>query len=278
VPTRSPARGVAGHLSVANETPGSAEPVEELPAEEPPVAEPPVAEPPVAELPAEELATGELATEPPPAAAEQPDAAAEQLSALAARVGRLETAAERIADLSARLDWLGGEVAALHLRLETIATFERFHDLVLTRHASQPYRPPAAGRLDARDFQETTEGVYSLEYDPNGVAFRWTGPGQFTRFSFFVDRSVPLRVHLTLLLPGRLTETDVMAADIDGVAYPFAPTGSDGTYVAGPVPPRAGGVQTDVLLHVPVLFTPEGGGDNRRLGVAFTSIALEPAA
>lgn len=203
--------------------------------------------------------------------------AAEPTAALSARIDRLAAAVEPIAELSARVDRLSSEVATLRQRLETIITFERFRDVVLTRYVTHPYRLPASSRLEARDFIESVEGIHFLEYDSSGTAFRWTGPGHFTRFTFFVDRSLPTRVHLVLLLLGQLSDHDTLSADIDGVVYPFSRTEQAGEFVAGPVPPRAGDAQTDVLLHVPVLFSPASGGDTRRLGVAIVSIALEPA-
>ncbi len=185
--------------------------------------------------------------------------------------------AGQYAELSARIARLTGEVAMLRQRLDTVTTFERFRDAVLTHRGSVPYQPPSSNLLDARDFMETVEGVYFLEYGPTG-AYRWTGPGNFTRFSFFVDRRVPVQVELHLMFLGRLAASDILSVDIEGVVYPFFRAGPGDGFVAGPVPPRAGVAPTDVVLHVPVVFAPgEGSGDTRRLGVAISSIALEPA-
>ena len=173
---------------------------------------------------------------------------------------------------------LSHELASLRQRVETISTFERLRDVVLSQHTTQPYRAPSSSRIEARDFMELTDGLYFLEYAPSGVAYRWTGPGHFTRFRFNVDRSVPVRVQLNLFSLGKISSADVLTADIDGVVYPFRQTSNIDELVTDPVPPRPGERQTDVLLHVPVLFTPEGGsGDTRRLGVAVTGIVLEPA-
>ena len=187
-------------------------------------------------------------------------------------------AADEVTSLANRVAALETEVAFLRQRLETLTTFERLRDVVLSRYPSHPYKAPSSCRLEARDFMEAAEGIHFLEYDSSGTAYRWTGPGHFTRFTFVVDRSLPLQVRLTLYSPGRLSEVDTLSADIDGVVYPFSRTGKADIFVAGPVPPRAGDAQTDILLHVPVLFSPEQeSGDTRRLGVAITCIALEPA-
>lgn len=189
------------------------------------------------------------------------------------------TTFEQVAELSARVATLAGAVATLQQRVETISTFERLRDVVLARHQAHPCRPPSFASLEARDFMEAAEGIHFLEYGPGGTGFRWTGPGHFTRFTFFVDRSVPVRVRLSVLALGRLSEQDRLSADVDGVAYLFSRTANADVLVAGPVPPRPGDRQTDVLLHVPVLFSPESGsGDARRLGIAITGVALEPVA
>jgi hypothetical protein len=207
-----------------------------------------------------------------------PEISAMEPQALATAPAVGVTTAERIAELSDVVAKLNGEVASLRHRVEAILTFERLHDVVLSRYPTHPYRPPSSSRIEARDFMESADGVYFLEYAPSGAAFRWTGPGHFTRFTFFVDRSVPLRVRLNLFSLGRLSNSDPVSADIDGTVYLFTQTDKTDQLVAGPVPPRTGEGQTDVLLHVPVMFSPEGNsGDSRQLGIAITDIMLEPA-
>lgn len=187
------------------------------------------------------------------------------------------TTAERIAELSTRVATLTAEIGSLRQQRQTISTFERLRGALRSHYETPLCKPPSISRLDAPDFSEAAEGIHFLEYTPSGVGFHWTGPDQVTRFTMFVDRSVPVMVRLSLFLTGRLSDTDVLTADIDGVVYPFSRTGRKGVLVAGPVAPRAGERKTDILLHVPVMFSPDSGsGDTRWLGVAITSIALEP--
>jgi hypothetical protein len=221
----------------------------------------------------------EVFTVDPRAAETSPDMSVTGQQAATTASAVAVTTAERITELSNVVAKLTGEVASLRQRLETISTFERLHDVVLSRYPTHPYSPPSSSRLEARDFMESTEGIYFLEYTHSGVAFRWTGPGHFTRFTFFVDRSVPVRVRLNLFSLGRISNNDPLSADIDGITYLFTQTDKTDQFVAGPVPPRTGERRTDVILHVPVLFSPEDkSGDSRQLGVAVTSITLEPAA
>ncbi len=188
------------------------------------------------------------------------------------------TTVEQIAELSTRVAGMTAEIASLRQQRQTISPFERLRGAWRSHYGTPLCRPPSTTRLDAPDFMEAAEGIHFLEYEPSGIAFHWTGPGHASRFTVFVDRSVPVMVHLSLFMAGRLSDSDTMTAAIDGVSYPFSQSGRHGTLVAGPVAPRADEGKTDILLHVPVMFSPDdGSGDSRRLGVAITSIALEPA-
>ena len=188
------------------------------------------------------------------------------------------TTVEQFAELSNRVAGLAAEIGSLREQRQSMSTFERLRDALLRHYPTPPCKPPSVCRLEAQEFRGVAEGIYFLEHAPSGAAFHWTGPGHVTRFSLFVDRGVPVCVHLSLYLAGRLSESDTMSAEINGVRYPFTRSWKAGEFVAGPVPPRAGARQTDVHLHVPVVFSPDGGsGDNRRLGVAISSIALAPA-
>jgi len=185
-----------------------------------------------------------------------------------------------VATLATQLAEVTAELAGLRRRLAVIEQVERYRDIVLNRHATQPWTPPSSFRIDARDFHSAAEGVYSLEYDNTGTAYRWTGPDHFTRFRFNVDRAVPLSVRFVLWWVGKNIDGTPLTVDVEGATYPLRPADDPHAYIAGPVPPRDGSEPTDVFLHVPVLHMPQddGSSDNRRLGVAVTSISLEPFA
>ena len=185
---------------------------------------------------------------------------------------------EQLTELSTRVARLTAEIGSLRRQRQTASAFERFRGALLSHYATPPCTPPATCRLEAQNFTEAAEGIYFLEFAPSGTGFHWTGPDPVSRFTLFVDRSVPVQVRLSLFSRGRLSERDTMTAEIDGMSYPLAQTGQSGEFVAGPVPPRAGERHTEIALEVPVLFSPDAGsGDSRRLGVAITAIALEPA-
>ncbi len=190
-------------------------------------------------------------------------------------------------DKGLRLDALEADLRALredHERLRgqlvALTEMERFRDVILRRHTPSVLPPPSSGSLDARDFAEQADGLHYLEYGPQGEAYRWTGPGHITRVRFNVDRSVPVMVTLRLVSLGSHTEQDRLAVEIDGATYPMRLTPEPGTVLeAGPVPPRAGVGPTELLFHVPVLFSPDGAdaADSRRLGVALRCVEIAPA-
>ena len=109
---------------------------------------------------------------------------------------------ERIDHLARDLARLTEEVTRLRHRLDTLTTLERYRDVTLSRFPTHSLNLPGLCRLDARDFLDLVDGVHSLEYTASGRAYRWTGPGHFTRFSFLVDRSMPLRVRISALPSG----------------------------------------------------------------------------
>lgn len=125
------------------------------------------------------------------------------------------TTVEQFAELSNRVAGLAAEIGSLREQRQSMSTFERLRDALLRHYPTPPCKPPSVCRLEAQEFRGVAEGIYFLEHAPSGAAFHWTGPGHVTRFSLFVDRGVPVCVHLSLYLAGRLSESDTMSAEID---------------------------------------------------------------
>jgi hypothetical protein len=189
------------------------------------------------------------------------------------------TGPDAVQVLRCRVDELQAQLGALKQRLEAIAAFERLHDALLTRPYCELGDLQSHATLDARDFLDCVEGVHFLEYVASGVAFRWTGPGHFTRFRFRIDRQQDILVRLRVESRGRNGDSDPLTVDVDGSVYPLVQVENTSDFVAGPIPPRPEAGFTDVILHVPQLFSPEAASnDNRVLGIAVISITVEPAA
>lgn len=186
--------------------------------------------------------------------------------------------AEAVGKLMLELSDLKSQMLTLRRRVETIHTYLQCHDTIVNRYGVKSYNSSASTRLDARDFIESVEGVHSLEYEPDGIAFRWTGPGHFTRFTFDVERKLSWRVRFVFVSLGHLTDSDTLAMDVDGITYPISRIEESNEFVGGPIAPRAECNKTDILLHVPTLFCPHDSGnqDKRQLGVAIASVELEP--
>lgn len=185
---------------------------------------------------------------------------------------------ERMAALTAGIAGLTAAVGALRARRRTAPACERLRGAMRSHAAPPPGAPPARCRLAAAAFEDLAGRSHGLDYTPAGTAFRWAWAGQVARFKVVVDRSVPVSVHLELVPAGRLSEDDLLTAEIDGMAYPFLPDGGTGGLVAGPVAPRAGLAPTEIAVHVPAMFAPApGAGGDLRPGVAISGIAVEPA-
>ena len=174
---------------------------------------------------------------------------------------------------------LAKEVRDLRRVVAALTELQRFQDVAVQRHALRPWISPTGARLDARDFVDSAEGIHFLEYSDTGAAYRWTGPGHFTRFRFQVSRKVPMLVRLNLFSRGQNSGSETLTIDVDGSVYILRPCGVPKELRAGPLPVRDGDGPTDVFLHVPTLFRPKERGeeDPRQLGVAVSGIVLEPA-
>ncbi len=183
--------------------------------------------------------------------------------------------------LRTELRALSAEVCDLRAQVTVLCELERFRDVILDRYVSHAAVFPSRRRLDARDFVDGVDGFHQLEYDSGGIAYRWTGPGHFTRVRFHVDRSVPVKILLTLASLGRHTEQNRITVDVDGTVYPMRRIGGEGVVLAaGPVAPRTDVTPTDLFFHVPATFSPATSGninDVRVIGVAVTRIEVLPA-
>ncbi len=174
---------------------------------------------------------------------------------------------------------LTSEVRELRRKLTVLEQVERLRDVVMLRYPTRPWAQPTRIRLAARD-AAMVEGLYYVETSESGIAYRWTGPDHVTRFRFNVDRRAPLCVRLGLLSPGRNSDQVPLTVEVEGATFALLPADGSDMLQSGPLPPRDDQEPTELLLHVPVLHCPQDHGfnDTRRLGVAITSIALDPVA
>lgn len=197
--------------------------------------------------------------------------------------------------IAARIEDMRAEIAAIRDRVELYGRALQIRDAALADAGTlpapapgpAPAPPPAATpapalparvAIHANEALRTADGVHMLEYGRAG-AFRWTGPGHDARFEAHLDRSRPLSARVTLLQLGDAANEGALELIVDGQAHALARQPGTQDFIAGPIPPRAGGGATEIRLRVPHLHWPalSGGLDRRSLGVAFQTLVIEPA-
>lgn len=171
---------------------------------------------------------------------------------------------------------------ALAARLSAIEVAQTYYHQVVAEHGSKPAATlPRSVVVDAAFYLPTAAGFYGVEYEPGGVAFRWTGPQPTFYFELLVDRASPAR----LCLEYRRIFADVPGADIaclvDG--QPLQTTHcsiAGGFEIAAALPRRTEPGGTVVMFVCPRVQAPADcgkGTDARKLGLAFRKLTVEPA-
>ena len=181
---------------------------------------------------------------------------------------KIEFLIEQMATMSQRIDVLQGEITAFD-------HFMKARDVILDRFVTTPVASlPSSVVLAANEFVDVSDGMYSLEYGEDGTAYRWTRATPPARFSIWIDRSLPIRVKLTVVSMGRVGKNDRLKLDVDGHLYELRNTGETNVLNAGPLPIRTTNGPTDLLLVVPAVFDPssEGSADKRSLGIALSRL------
>jgi hypothetical protein len=168
------------------------------------------------------------------------------------------------------------EVEIVKRRLAALEALERAKDSILQHY--KPEKGVSLAETVTVEAQEAlaTDGLHELEYEEGGPAFRWTGPGSFSRFVVWVDRSAEIIVRLETLEGGDLRNPKELVLAVDGKAYRLRQDAFPNTYYSDPIPAIESGGPTEVVLHVPFLFRPSDNGDddNRILGIKFHRLEL----
>lgn len=190
----------------------------------------------------------------------------------------LEVIRCRIEQIATDMIKLSFELNNLTRRMDLIWEFEQFRDVILNRHQIQTDDLPFNSEISAKDFIELGNSLYSLEYSDAGNPFRWTGPGHDTIFGFYINRAVPLFVHIRLAYLGHTEDYRQIDVEVEGHTFKLTPGTSDTEFIAGPLPVRLGNQRTDILIHVPILFCPRESGtdDSRVLGIGISNISVGP--
>ena len=186
------------------------------------------------------------------------------------------------------VDGVLNELAGLQLSVENI----EFQLKVITSHLLMPDRllpgcavsgTQAGTRLeiDAEFPLPTEQGFYPLEYNNNGVPFRWTGPGAFFYFDVFVQRQQKSKLELQVINTILDKNVDNLRCFVDNVEVSLSHHRAKKLYsFQGVIPafPSSGSSRISFLIPNPVKTSdvyPETG-DNRVVGVAFSKLIVQP--
>lgn len=135
--------------------------------------------------------------------------------------------------------------------------------------------------IDAEMALDPADGFHHIEYNADGMPFRWTGPAPDFHFILFLDRRKPRALSLNIC-DFSLRDEQAVSAWVDGARTPWTQTRAHGGLMAHRVrlPAREGGAPTLVrfgvrTLHAPAHHDPDST-DDRHLGVAFHSLQVSP--
>ncbi len=169
---------------------------------------------------------------------------------------------------------------ALLARVQAMEALQATVDRIVATSQDAPAATfPKKARFAAEDALLGATGLYSMEHDSLGRAYRWTGPEPYFSFPFFFDRRATARFVMRFGGLAAKVPVEGVRAFIDGeeVARVIAQVG-DGWEMTGRMPTRLDSAATVLTFICPAVPTQAaaGGGEPRRLGLTFRSLSVEP--
>jgi hypothetical protein len=142
-------------------------------------------------------------------------------------------------------------------------------------------RLTGAYKLRADHYCFNCSNLYALEYDEQGTCFRWSGPGDRVKFHFRLSASLAWRLTLRFIATLDPQNPDGTRLFVDGAPVELLRGGSPGMWWLKSQNFRVKGLMTnEFLFHVPgSSFADQDKPemqDNRRLGIAWHDLLLEP--
>lgn len=172
-------------------------------------------------------------------------------------------------EIAQTLTALAGRVGVLE------ALLERYDSIWRRQSATAPLSLPTHVRLEAQEYLEPESGFHTLEYDRDGEAIRWSGPGRVSRLSLFICRAKPIVIRLGVKDFAGI-EPAAVRVNVDGES--LAPRLVDGSWQAGPFLCPDGVRCTTIEISVPATHWLETEGESSRsVGFAFTHLEVAPA-
>jgi hypothetical protein len=168
------------------------------------------------------------------------------------------------------------ETEIIRRRLMALETLLKSKDTILARYGEQPRsRLAKMITIEARE-AVLFDGFHELEYAQDGLAFRWTGPSNVSRFVAWLDRSAHTVARLEILEGGDRRNLTQSSLIVDGVSYAFGADIFPNTLVTGKMHACELNGPTELLLHVPYTVRPgeRGEDDGRVVGMKIQRLEL----
>jgi hypothetical protein len=169
-------------------------------------------------------------------------------------------------------------VAKMHALEITQSTYDQ---MIASGEPTALQGMPQATVVDASFSLSTEAGFYHLEYDNQGVPYRWTGPEPTFLFELFIDRQLPAAIRLRFSQASFNQAQRSVRCYVDGHEIATMLIEIDGEYeVRGTLPPRDLEGGSVVSFVCPSVSAPSGQQDIRLLGLVFRWLRIEavPAA
>jgi hypothetical protein len=182
----------------------------------------------------------------------------ELISLICQRISTLETNANR---LLANIEVLD---AIKRLRADLDVDFSS------PMNENSPILYPS--RISADMLIDAADGFYPLEWTPNGLPYRWTGPKREFRFAFRVNRSLDASFQLTCIAVHGGVGPESVTARVDGR---FVQTSvrhvPEGFQILGPIEKKPSSRSVEIVFEMPTMSI-ASESDSRLIGLAFTAL------
>ncbi|GJD54287.1 hypothetical protein [Methylobacterium dankookense] len=141
--------------------------------------------------------------------------------------------------------------------------------------SKKPLDAPNRIKLVSNELWDPADGFYAVEWDSEGIPFRWTGPHRAFRFLVTFNRDASARLVLTALFSHAKFEMAKVLCRIDGKLEPVQVTELERSHeLHADVPAKPGSRTLLVEFELPDV-QPAAHPDPRVLGIAVHSLTIK---
>ncbi|MEQ1779744.1 MAG: hypothetical protein ABMA14_00170 [Hyphomonadaceae bacterium] len=137
---------------------------------------------------------------------------------------------------------------------------------------------PKELKISADHKLDADAGFYWLEHNGEGVAFRWTGPNTVFEFGLVVSRAAPMLIKIEMMSTVDDKNIDEAQCFVDGKRVDVSSARDEngaGFVLQCIAPPRSRPGLTALKVYTP--YVRSASGDDRAIGVAFSSLSVQIA-